>query len=222
MLNSIDVHSSAEDQNSLLEEIRQYTKKKVSQMTVKPGQEINRHLKGGVFILDGNAVVYKRIGGRTIFIDRLSPGRIFVESLYAKEESTDLALIAEGQCTIAVASLKELQFTNRMLAEKINQALFNELYLSCKGAHEQVCSLRNSSAKGRLIERCQYLLTLLPGPGTAWMELGISSELFREMANVSSRQFGRLLPELKKEGLITVSDGEVYAHVENVKKQTAI
>ena len=218
MHKTIDIAGKEDAHTSLLEEIRQHTKKRVAQMAVKPGQEISRYLTGTVFILEGSAILYRQMGDRRIFIDRMLPGRLFSENLLSQEDDSHYILVAESEGLIAVANLKDLQFANRVLSEKIAKALFNELYLSCKVARDQICNLRTGSARARLIDGCKQILTNGSNHSDdQWTKLDINQDLFLEISNVSGRQFTRLLPELHNDGLLKVIDSEIYVQKELIK-----
>lgn len=206
-------------QAQLLDEITSYTTKKISRMTVGDGKVINRNISGGIFILSGHAVLYKTPpkGGKRIFLDRLSPGRLFYEEIIHPHAPGTLVLIAEGEVQIAVANLKQLKQTNRVISEKISNALFEELGITCQGAMEQICTLRNGSAKQRLLRRAQQVAQVTKSKGNEeWIDLGVSTDLFLDMSGVSSRQFTRLLPELEKEEMIKVSEGAVLVKHSNI------
>lgn len=222
---SVDVLSDQTVQSDLLSEIKAQTKNKVSQITVKPGKVLNRNISGGIFILSGFAVLYRNQGQeeKRVFLDRLGPGRLFFEQILDPAGHDGLELVAQSECQIAIANLSHLQQTNRVLNEKISQALFSELGLSCRGAMDQVCTLRNNSAKNRLIWRAQQVSQVLePGANTNWLDIGMSSDLFLDMSGVSPRQFSRLLPELEKDSILKVDGGSVFVNLENIDAQKTI
>lgn len=207
-------------QTQLLTEIRLQTKKKVAQMQVKAGKVINRNIAGGIFILSGHAVLYREQGGKKVFLDRLEPGRLFFESILNPDKSAGLVLIAETDCEIAVANLNQLKQTSRVLYEKISQALFVELSTVCQGAMDQIFTLRSGSAKARIVKRAQQVLSQMDCQHDSdWVNIGLSSELLREMAGVSTRQFIRLAPELKKLDIMKIEDGEIHVQADNLNAQ---
>lgn len=217
-----DIAGNEDAHASLLEEIRQHTKKRVAQMTVKPGQEISRYITGTIFILEGSAVLYRQVGEKRVFMDRMLPGRLFAENLLSHDDDGHYILLAESEGLIAVANLKDLQFANRTLSEKIANALFNELHQSCKVARDQICNLRTGSARARLIDGCRQILASSQNhPDEEWTKLDIKQELFLEISNVSGRQFTRLLPELHGDGLLKVIDSEIYVQENLVKAATS-
>lgn len=206
-------------QAQLLDEITSYTTKRISRITVSDGKIINRNISGGIFILSGHAVLYKKLPKteKRIFLDRLSPGRLFYEEIIQPHDPGTLELVAEGEVQIAVANLKQLKQTNRVISEKISNALFEELGITCQGAMEQICTLRNGSAKQRLLRRAQQVAQVAEKKGDGeWIDLGVSPDLFLDMSGVSSRQFSRLLPELEKEEMIKVSEGAVLVKHSNI------
>lgn len=206
-------------QAQLLDEITSHTTKKISKITVRDGKVINRNISGGIFILSGHAVLYKKLvnAKKRIYLDRLSPGRLFYEEIIQIHDAGTLELVAEGDVQIAIANLKQLKQTNRVISEKITSALFEELGITCQGAMEQICTLRNSSAKQRLLRRAQQVAKLNEIKESAeWVDLGISPDLFSDMSGVSSRQFSRLLPELEKEEILKVSEGAVHIMHSNI------
>lgn len=211
--------SAVSAQTQLLDEITSYTTKKISKITVRDGKVINRNISGGIFILSGHAVLYKKLVNteKRIFLDRLSPGRLFYEEIMQPDGTGTLELIAEGEVQIAVANLRQLKQTNRVISEKISNALFEELGVTCKGAMEQICTLRNGSARQRLLRRAQQVAQVAEiNDGDEWINLGVSPDLFLDMSGVSSRQFSRLLPEFEKEEIIKVSEGTVLVKHSNI------
>lgn len=209
-------------QMQLLNDISSLMKKKVSHITVRSGKVINRSITGGIFILSGHALLYKvePATNKRVFLDRLTPGRLFFQDIINLQDDGELELVAEEEVKIAVANLRQLQQTNRVLAEKISNALFQELGITCSAALYQVCTLRKGSAKERLVSRAQQVAQFsdLIADGD-WQNLGVSTDLFLDMSGVSSRQFSRLLPELESEQIIKVSEGLLMVKCENLNVQ---
>lgn len=222
MLNALINGEERSAQSDLLAEIKRQTKKQVSQITVRQGKVINRNITGGIFILAGFAILYRKQGsnGKKVFLDRLQPGRLFYEAILNPDGHDILELVAESDCQIEVANLKHLTKMNRVLHEKISQALFIELTLSCRGAMDQICTLRSSSARSRLLTRARQICQALNAErDNDWRDMGLSAELFVDMSGVSFRQFTRILPELENEHIMKVTEGVMQVNLGNLYAQ---
>lgn len=219
MLNALNNSENKSAQDELLAEIKLQTKKQVSTITVRGGKVINRNIMGGIFIQSGFAVLYRKQGrnGKKVFLDRLGPGRLFFEAILNPDGKDELELVAESDCQISVANLKQLQKMNRILYEKISQVLFIELTLSCRGAMDQIATLRSNSAKDRLLIRARQVHQVMEEcTDQSWQDIGLSAELFVDMSGVSFRQFSRLLPELESEKIMKVIEGSVHVNADNL------
>lgn len=203
--------------NALFGELKDATPKNTSKIHVRPGQEINRYLKGCIFMLDGVAQLYQSYGERQVFLDRYDAGRLFVDSAFDEQTNESLTLVAETPCEIGVVNLRELKVLQAALQEKFFSALSRELYNSCIVAREKICALRFHSPRERFLAAVDLAFkgSKAAHDPSGWSPLPVDTNTVLAMSDLSLRQFRRILPELVEENVVRAFNDSIEINTGN-------
>lgn len=168
----------------------------------KQGENVSH----AIYLVEGSAKLFiEGINGHNIILYLMKPPAYigllsFFESIHYTYSVT--AIEDSKVCMVELSFLKQLYLGNHEVLLKLNKSFGKSVALIMK----KIICLNQKNIRGRIAESLLYLSGFY---GTSRFILPVTRKELGEMSAISEENTVRLLTELRKEGIITVTGREI-------------